>query len=161
MVIIPNSDDPRITDEEESLLESVVHEISAELGESVVARGVRSIEFTTYQNDDGRKVMFEFRPIGTPQVDPGEFQRVLAMRFVQLLWERHGKRCLAMGVDPDDQKFSPWPEGDVDYVLATQPASRAAPDILPTGLTRPVGRNDPCPCGSGRKFKDCCMGRGN
>lgn len=21
-----------------------------------------------------------------------------------------------------------------------------------------VGRNDPCPCGSGRKFKDCCMG---
>ncbi|MEM7204807.1 MAG: SEC-C metal-binding domain-containing protein [Planctomycetota bacterium] len=21
-----------------------------------------------------------------------------------------------------------------------------------------VGRNDPCPCGSGRKFKKCCMG---
>lgn len=21
----------------------------------------------------------------------------------------------------------------------------------------PVGRNDPCPCGSGRKFKKCCM----
>jgi uncharacterized protein YecA (UPF0149 family) len=21
------------------------------------------------------------------------------------------------------------------------------------------GRNDPCPCGSGRKFKRCCMGR--
>ncbi len=21
-----------------------------------------------------------------------------------------------------------------------------------------VGRNDPCPCGSGRKYKDCCMG---
>jgi len=23
----------------------------------------------------------------------------------------------------------------------------------------PVGRNDPCPCGSGRKFKACCRGR--
>jgi hypothetical protein len=23
-----------------------------------------------------------------------------------------------------------------------------------------VGRNDPCPCGSGKKFKKCCMGRG-
>ena len=23
-----------------------------------------------------------------------------------------------------------------------------------------VGRNDPCPCGSGRKFKKCCMGKG-
>lgn len=21
---------------------------------------------------------------------------------------------------------------------------------------KPVGRNDPCPCGSGRKFKRCC-----
>ncbi|MEO6807755.1 MAG: SEC-C metal-binding domain-containing protein, partial [Isosphaeraceae bacterium] len=24
---------------------------------------------------------------------------------------------------------------------------------------RKVGRNDPCPCGSGKKFKACCMGR--
>ena len=23
-----------------------------------------------------------------------------------------------------------------------------------------VGRNDPCPCGSGKKFKKCCMARG-
>ena len=23
-----------------------------------------------------------------------------------------------------------------------------------------VGRNDPCPCGSGKKFKKCCMGKG-
>lgn len=22
---------------------------------------------------------------------------------------------------------------------------------------RKVGRNEPCPCGSGRKFKNCCM----
>ncbi|MGE5192759.1 MAG: SEC-C metal-binding domain-containing protein, partial [Deltaproteobacteria bacterium] len=22
-----------------------------------------------------------------------------------------------------------------------------------------VGRNDPCPCGSGKKFKKCCMNR--
>ena len=23
-----------------------------------------------------------------------------------------------------------------------------------------VGRNDPCPCGSGRKFKRCCLRKG-
>jgi len=23
-----------------------------------------------------------------------------------------------------------------------------------------VGRNDPCPCGSGKKFKQCCIGKG-
>ena len=26
---------------------------------------------------------------------------------------------------------------------------------------RHVGRNDPCPCGSGRKFKKCCLGKIN
>jgi preprotein translocase subunit SecA len=25
--------------------------------------------------------------------------------------------------------------------------------------TQKVGRNDPCPCGSQRKFKKCCLGR--
>ena len=33
--------------------------------------------------------------------------------------------------------------------LASAPARRASPK---------VGRNDPCPCGSGRKFKQCCGG---
>ena len=37
-----------------------------------------------------------------------------------------------------------------------EPAPRATP------LRRPkVGRNDPCPCGSGRKFKKCCAGAGD
>lgn len=27
----------------------------------------------------------------------------------------------------------------------------------PTPAPRQIGRNDPCPCGSGRKFKRCCM----
>lgn len=28
----------------------------------------------------------------------------------------------------------------------------------PEGVS-PVGRNDPCPCGSGKKYKKCCMSR--
>jgi uncharacterized protein YecA (UPF0149 family) len=24
---------------------------------------------------------------------------------------------------------------------------------------RDVGRNDPCPCGSGKKFKKCCLNK--
>jgi uncharacterized protein YecA (UPF0149 family) len=26
-------------------------------------------------------------------------------------------------------------------------------------MTVKVGRNDPCPCGSGRKYKKCCLGK--
>ena len=30
----------------------------------------------------------------------------------------------------------------------------------PVRITAPkVGRNDPCPCGSGKKFKNCCLGK--
>ncbi len=33
--------------------------------------------------------------------------------------------------------------------------------IEPSGApARPVGRNDPCPCGSGKKYKQCCGRRG-
>jgi hypothetical protein len=45
--------------------------------------------------------------------------------------------------DPDmgGQRLDPWP---------------AAPAHNPF---RNVGRNDPCPCGSGKKFKKCCLGK--
>ncbi len=35
----------------------------------------------------------------------------------------------------------------VDGVLNPRPAQR---------VTEKVGRNDPCPCGSGKKYKKCC-----
>jgi hypothetical protein len=41
----------------------------------------------------------------------------------------------------------PWPEDDEDW---EEPAPE--PHINPL---RHVGRNDPCPCGSGKKFKNC------
>ncbi|MFH1084298.1 MAG: anaerobic sulfatase maturase [Chloroflexota bacterium] len=36
----------------------------------------------------------------------------------------------------------------------------ADPQRAQTPTPRPVGRNDPCPCGSGKKFKNCCFRRG-
>ena len=45
---------------------------------------------------------------------------------------------------------------------AKHPASVSAPKgetiRKPAGVS-PLGRNDPCPCGSGKKFKKCCMGK--
>lgn len=40
--------------------------------------------------------------------------------------------------------------------LARRPSPRPMP-----GSTKPnrIGQNDPCPCGSGKKFKHCCMRR--
>ena len=44
---------------------------------------------------------------------------------------------------------------------AARLAARAVrPDLPVTTAVNPyrdVGRNDPCPCGSGKKFKKCCL----
>jgi hypothetical protein len=50
------------------------------------------------------------------------------------------------------------PEGVIDEsalrgrVIAATVRTAIADDY---GRTKPVGRNDPCPCGSGRKYKQC------
>ena len=41
-----------------------------------------------------------------------------------------------------------WLERRSDYASVTQPVRRTAPR---------VGRNDLCPCGSGKKYKKCCL----
>lgn len=38
--------------------------------------------------------------------------------------------------------------------LATNIGGKAAPKV--NAKSTKVGRNDPCPCGSGKKYKDCC-----
>ncbi len=45
-----------------------------------------------------------------------------------------------------------WLESEEDYVSADAPVR-----LAPIRNTQPrVGRNDPCPCGSGKKYKKCC-----
>lgn len=40
------------------------------------------------------------------------------------------------------------------------PAPRLMPQTAPIKAEPKVGRNDPCPCGSGKKYKKCCMNKG-
>jgi len=46
---------------------------------------------------------------------------------------------------------------EVKPSLPTKPDAIRSPPVA-TPIQK-VGRNDPCPCGSGRKFKKCCKGR--
>jgi hypothetical protein len=46
------------------------------------------------------------------------------------------------------------------YAGALRDAYLQAASGKPKPITRPgskIGRNDPCPCGSGKKYKKCCM----
>jgi len=61
------------------------------------------------------------------------------------LCTQNGIQCV-VGIEPD----KPEDVSDVERALA---ARRPQPPAPPR-----IGRNDPCPCGSGRKYKKCCQG---
>jgi hypothetical protein len=60
--------------------------------------------------------------------------------------------------DDDDDEDGTWPDdndpADVDQVPASFQPTPQGPAVNPL---RHVGRNDPCPCGSGKKAKRCCL----
>jgi SWIM/SEC-C metal-binding protein len=52
--------------------------------------------------------------------------------------------AVMVGVEPDKAEDI----SDIERAILAREPSRTAPK---------VGRNDPCPCGSGKKFKKCCV----
>jgi uncharacterized protein YecA (UPF0149 family) len=50
-------------------------------------------------------------------------------------------------------KYMVLPAGSIPWLEAdrVQQSARASP------RSEKVGRNDPCPCGSGKKYKKCCL----
>jgi SWIM/SEC-C metal-binding protein len=61
------------------------------------------------------------------------------------LCDKHGWKVI-VGIEPD----KPEDVSDVERLLAPPKTATGKPD---------VGRNDPCPCGSGLKFKKCCLNK--
>ncbi len=62
-------------------------------------------------------------------------------------------RIVSMSAWEDDSPPKPAPARERDDFPERKPAP-----FLRT--EKQVGRNDPCPCGSGKKFKKGCMSRG-
>jgi preprotein translocase subunit SecA len=50
-------------------------------------------------------------------------------------------------------------EKNADLAAAESAGSSSEPPRIETirNRTERAGRNDPCPCGSGKKYKNCCM----
>lgn len=90
-------------------------------------------------------------------------------------WTRLQIHSHEVGASPDvaSVEFSAFYVGEDNSELALQEKSefkRINGDWFYTRLIRSgpapirssapkVGRNDPCPCGSGKKYKHCCLGK--
>ncbi len=76
-----------------------------------------------------------------------ETLKTLFRIVVKNVTEMPGQR----GKEPENMKVNRTSDG----VVINEPAKASAPAVA----KKVPGRNDPCPCGSGKKYKNCC-GRG-
>jgi hypothetical protein len=77
--------------------------------------------------------------------------------------EEHWRRVKELEGDPNRlmlfalEKLTGMKAADVAKAKAPVLQSPRLPLPRKPGVKQKVGRNDPCPCGSGKKFKTCCM----
>jgi SEC-C motif-containing protein len=78
---------------------------------------------------------------------------VLAMAFigVTLLFERCKDVFWSPAVEEDEFDEA------VDFRLRDGSGSSPQRPLSPRSEVAKIGRNDPCPCGSGKKYKFCCL----
>ncbi len=74
--------------------------------------------------------------------------------FRQKWYAEHG---LGIGLD-DDCDENDSPDYDEDVIEDFDDEAELPPKTV-VRRTDKVGRNDPCPCGSGKKFKKCCLNK--
>ena len=109
--------------------------------------------------------------VGYAQLDAKVEYKREGMRMFEEMWKSIGEKAtdLVLRIEQLDQEFvgSMWKEtsathADVSTASDEQNAAienSTAEEKIETVRNRGirVGRNDPCPCGSGRKYKQCCM----
>jgi preprotein translocase subunit SecA len=116
---------------------------------------------------------------GYAQVDPKVEYKREGMRTYELMWNSVNDRVTdyVFRIEQLDENFvgSTWVETEAIHEEASRPTTSDIGDQQQSaiesseGEKKPepirnmgdrVGRNDPCPCGSGKKFKNCHMKRG-
>ena len=111
---------------------------------------------------------------GYAQLDPKVEYKREGMRLFETMWTAMGERVtdLIFRIEQLDEQFvdSTWVETSARHEEAQsasevasqqqQQAIDASQDVKIETIRHHgerVGRNDPCPCGSGKKYKQCCM----
>jgi hypothetical protein len=79
--------------------------------------------------------------------------RQIGEQFNQTISGRQREKISQWCIDNADQIL----RGDFGRALEADVSAQVDPTL---GQRETIGRNEPCPCGSGRKFKNCCFGEG-
>ncbi|HEX5391670.1 MAG TPA: DUF1186 domain-containing protein [Rhodocyclaceae bacterium] len=104
------------------------------------------------------KDWFDLGLLDTRLHDRAWVRRTILTDFETLRAEQERRRLLYV---TDVAREMSWiagyqrPKGNTDYGTDSVPYPMEFPDTYVREAPK-VGRNDPCPCGSGKKFKKCC-----
>jgi hypothetical protein len=166
--------DSRLTRDEavRRLREHLQHAIAtedAELGNAVVSE---LLSYSPHESADEIREAFRLDLVEHGFIVPEDLEKSLAEGDTRL--RKSLEHCPPTGVPDAVEELSDWAAfqedtsggapgrsslssagwaddwGDVD-----EDESQVPPGTL-RNMTPKVGRNDPCPCGSGRKYKKCC-----
>jgi len=104
--------------------------------------------------DPARMAGFEYDQIGPLEDAIGELSGWYTFigPLEDAIGELSGWYAFSDAAQQDQERWAPSPE-DAGLAYADTPLPFVDP-------FKGVGRNDPCPCGSGKKFKKCCLDRG-
>ncbi len=95
----------------------------------------------------------------------GEFFKNVTLRSRLEHYRTRPHATVTIGIDQRDSsqpfEVAQWLEGPWEYEpvmekLVAEDCDQPRVVQMPHGASKP-GRNDPCPCGSGKKFKKCCI----
>ncbi len=108
------------------------------------------------------KQAFECRFIDPDNFQFEDFEADLRQALDGAPTDRGAKRQFELFGDTIDE-LSTWvysePDDDGDEPAWDEPDLWTPPQGPAVNPYKGVGRNDPCPCGSGRKFKKCCLAK--
>lgn len=97
-----------------------------------------------FDSSEGMEAFYPIRMLGDDDISDEDFERTNTPEQREALTKQ-----LAESAAWIYQFWQPYREAMTERFLASATYQREHPK---------VGRNDPCPCGSGKKFKKCCGG---
>ena len=121
----------------------VEHEVDYIIG-TCVRRGKNDIDFRQTKNWSEQSTWLGLKIISVEKGGPADTEGMVEF---EAAYERDGLKDLHHERAKFKKENGEWLYDD--GVVAPQTVVRSSPK---------VGRNEPCPCGSGKKYKHCCGG---
>lgn len=99
--------------------------------------------------------------VGSLDLPPRLLEQRTEMRAVIEKYRHKAVKSIGLGIMVKDRSkpfhCATWVEGPWEYDAGIEKIIQDEPPLIPAPGTKLPGRNDPCFCGSGKKFKKCCL----